>query len=175
MQKTSRKSQRTIANQEQRAKDRRWNLKWFSACVIMLIFASLLYYGSVNGWMFLDQAHTAVNTMIAMSTSGLVVMLSRIPGIRNKPSEKLENGCLIVIALCVAANVCISYFSDGEPNGYLMTMIVGVATGSVSLLFCSLQIISNRLMPRSNARLEKLLVKNDDTKYIKQRTRPDTH
>lgn len=87
--------------------------------------------------MFLDQAHTAVNTMIAMSTSGLVVMLSRIPGIRNKPSEKLENGCLIVIALCVAANVCISYFSDGAPNGYLMTMIVGVATGCVSLLFCS--------------------------------------
>ena len=31
----------------------------------------------------------------------------------------------------------VSYFSDGEPNGYLMTMIVGVATGSVSLLFCS--------------------------------------
>ena len=87
--------------------------------------------------MFLDQAHTAVNTMVAMSTSGLVVMLSRLPGIRNKPSEKLENGCLIVIALCVTANVCISYFSDGEPNGYLMTMIVGVATGSVSLLFCS--------------------------------------
>ena len=137
MQKTSGKSQRTIANQEQRAKDRRWNLKWFSACVIMLIFASLLYYGPVNGWMFLDQAHTAVNTMIAMSTSGLVVMLSRIPSIRNKPSEKLENVCLIVIALCVTANVCISYFSDGEPNGYLMTMIVGVATGSVSLLFCS--------------------------------------
>ena len=80
----------------------------------MLIFASLLYYGSVKGWMFLDQAHTAVNTMIAMSTSGLVVMLSRLPGIRNKPSEKLENGCLIVIALCVTANVCISYFLMGN-------------------------------------------------------------
>lgn len=137
MQSVSKESSDSTAYQELQKKNRSWNKKWLMACIVMLCVATIIYCGAVNSWMLLDRGHTATNPMIAMSMSGMVMLIYRIPRIRDMSSNKLENLCMLSIGLCFFTNACLSLVPESNCLNYIMTMIVGVSTGSVSLMFCS--------------------------------------
>ena len=128
---------RTEANRIIRNRNRKWNTLWVLFCIGIFFVATLLYWYSVNTNSFMDKAHTVANILLAMSTSGMVVFIYRIPMIRNMNASILEKWCLIIICLCVVINVCLSIPFSTNLITYFMTIVTGFGTGSAALMFAS--------------------------------------
>jgi len=126
---------RVEANRIVKKKQRKRDIGLLLVCLSTFLIAAYLFWEPIIfSSSIRDNALTAVNILISMSTSGLVMLFYRIPLVQ-KNRRKLETICLIAIAICIAVNVILSLFEPKECLNFLMTIVTGIGTGCVALLF----------------------------------------
>lgn len=128
---------RMEANRIVRCRNKKWSILWVTICVAIFLVATLFYLILSDAQSFRDKAYTVENILLAMSTSGLVVFIYRIPKVRNMDMFSLEKWCIFVIGLCVAINVVLSIPEFTGLIEYVMMVVTGIGTGSVALMFTS--------------------------------------
>lgn len=147
---------RVEANRIVKKKQRKRDLGLLFVCLGTFLIASYLFWEPIIfSSSIRDNALTAVNILISMSTSGLVMLFYRIPLIKKK-RRKLETICLIVIAICIAVNVILSLVEPRESLNFIMTIVTGMGTGCVALLFS----IHNTTLEEQDAKDKKWVQKH---------------
>lgn len=126
---------RVEANRIVKEKQKKRDIGLLLACLATFLIASYLFWEPIIfSSSIRDNALTAVNILISMSTSGFVMLFYRIPRVRRN-RRKLETTCLGVMAICIAVNVILSLFKSNEYFTFIMTIVTGMGTGCVALLF----------------------------------------
>ena len=115
---------------------RKFSWQWLSVCLLSFVLATFVYWlPYLSSSVYSNEGDTAVNILISMASSGIVVFIYRLPKIQQLQNRKLKNVCYGAILFSIIINVPLSFLNTSTILEYIMIVITGIGTSGVALLF----------------------------------------